>query len=112
MGAEGVAGETGVRVWAASAATGNATAAIVSDVSARMGVIYTDLTPLKSPSETMAPMTIHSALTHAEAARPPARLAGPEPERTHLLGAIESLKAASGSVHCNYILNATAPNAR
>ncbi len=73
-----------------------------------MGVIYTDLTPLKFPSETMAPMTINSALTHAEAERLAARIAELEHERRHLLAVIEILKEASSSLHFIDILQAIA----
>src|SRR5207302_1426432 len=46
-----------------------------------------------------APMTINSALTHAEAERLAARIAELEHERKHLLAVIEILKEASSSLH-------------
>ena len=58
------------------------------------GVIYTNLTGPEFPSETIALMTINSALTHAEAERLAARIAELEHERKHLLAVIEILKEA------------------
>src|ERR1041385_8725256 len=84
----------------------SATSAIA--VSMRMGVIYTDLTLLKFPSETIALMTINSALTHAEAERLAARIAELEHERKHLLAVIEILKEASSSLHFIDILQSIA----
>src|SRR5438876_5320619 len=56
----------------------------------------------------MAPMTINSALTHAEAERLAARIAELEHERKHLLAVIEILKEASSSLHFIDILQSTA----
>src|SRR5438093_10868470 len=53
-------------------------------------------------------MTINSALTHAEAERPTARIAELEHERKHLLAVIEILKEASSSLHFIDILQAIA----
>ena len=72
------------------------------------GVIYTRLTGPEFPSETIALMTINSALTHAEAERLAARIAELEHERKHLLAVIEILKEASSSLHFIDILQAIA----
>ena len=55
-----------------------------------------------------APMTIHGALTHAEAERLAARIAELEHERKHLLAVIEILKEASSSLHFIDILQSIA----
>jgi GAF domain-containing protein len=53
-------------------------------------------------------MTIHGALTHAEAERLAARIAELEHERKHLLAVIEILKEASSSLHFIDILQSIA----
>src|SRR5207302_8583610 len=73
----------------------------------RMGHKYMlDATRLRERN--YAPMTINSALTHAEAERLAARIAELEHERKHLLAVIEILKEASSSLHFIDILQSIA----
>src|SRR3990172_1457018 len=60
------------------------------------------------PERDYPPMSISSALTHAEAERLAARIAELEHERKHLLAVIEILKEVSGSLHFIDILQAIA----
>jgi len=68
----------------------------------------TRLDALRVSERNYAPMTINSALTHAEAERLAARIAELEHERKHLLAVIEILKEASSSLHFIDILQSIA----